>query len=311
MILCVHLGTLGDQASIQHRLIAAAQAGFRGVELPVAAQPGALSDAGQARNLARAADGLGLSIAVLSADDRIGRDLIVDDPLQRRRGIELALCRLDLAARLRAGVLRIAPVLVGDEHDAPAHVAYSDALSRTYEALDGLGHAAAERGVTIAIDVARGRFLLSPCEAADLLDRVNSPHVGAYIDLAAVGWIGFVQDWINTLARHVTAVHAAEPPGGAPECGDAAARAGKPAGQASRRAAARQEPRHPVGTAECSDAAARRQCVGVDWPAVIAALHTVRFRGPFVCDARDDPAATCRRFTALLQTPAAAGPDAA
>jgi len=132
-----------------------------------------------------------------------------DDAALRQKANDLTLAMLDRAAWLGAGAILVVPAVVG-AWDSPAlQVSYSDALNRTHEALCELAPEAGQRGVAIAMENVNvfSRFLLSPVEMADLIDRVNSPWVGAYLDTANVLPTGYPQDWIATLGHRIRRVH--------------------------------------------------------------------------------------------------------
>jgi hexulose-6-phosphate isomerase len=60
------------------------------------------------------------------------------------------------------------------------------------------------------VDPARTGLLLSPVEFREWLDEINSPWVGACLDVGHVHTLGCPQDWINTLAGHLTHVRATD-----------------------------------------------------------------------------------------------------
>ncbi len=65
---------------------------------------------------------------------------------------------------------------------------------------------AEKHGVKIAVRSAGDGFLLSPVEARDLVDRVNSPAIGAAFSLNDVARCGCPVDWVRCLSCRLHAV---------------------------------------------------------------------------------------------------------
>jgi hexulose-6-phosphate isomerase len=184
----------------------------------------------------------------------------------RQRAHELTLQLLDRAAAAQAGAVLVVPAVVGKAGDPRPGVTYSDALLRTYDALAELRFAAEARAVVLALENVWNRFLLSPVEAADLLDRINSPYVGFYLDTGNLLPYGYPEDWIATLGGRIARVHAKDydlqRPGPAGFC--------------------------PLGSGS------------VNWPAVVRALAACGYDGPLTYEGPGDPGEVCRRLKNIL-----------
>jgi L-ribulose-5-phosphate 3-epimerase len=210
-----------------------------------------------------------------------------DDPAIRLRAHDLTLAMLDRAAWLGTDAILVVPAVVGRWDQPVPEVAYQDALNRTFEALHDLAPEAEQCGVVIAIENVWNRFLLSPVEMVELLDRVNSPWVGAYFDVGNVMAIGYPQDWIATLGRRITRVHLKDyklEKGTGPMCAE-----------------------HPPGRPGKSDLSPFCPlCEGdVDWPAVMKALSQAGYDGPLTYEGKGDLAdikARIDRIIALLDS---------
>jgi hexulose-6-phosphate isomerase len=190
-----------------------------------------------------------------------------EDPAVRQRAEDLTRTGLDLAAWLGTDALLVVPAVVGRWNDPAPRIAYGDALDRTCEALARLRHDAEDRGVQIGLENVWNRFLLSPRELRDLLDRINSPWVGAYFDIGNVLAFGYPRDWIRTLGRRIVRVHAKDYD---------LARTG------------------PEGF-NCALGEG-----SVDWPAVVAALREVGYDGPVTYEGRADAADAVVRLRKIL-----------
>ena len=51
------------------------------------------------------------------------------------------------------------------------------------------------------------KFLLSPMEMADFIDKVGSDYVGSYFDVGNVVYIGHPEHWIKILGKRIKKVH--------------------------------------------------------------------------------------------------------
>jgi L-ribulose-5-phosphate 3-epimerase len=212
------------------QVAAAARAGFRGIEL------------------------------VLGEDGRLNFDTAVDE-----------FCSLaEQAESLGLSITSLATgIFWRINYGAPERVERARAMDltvRMLEALLSLRFEAEDRGVAIAIENVWNRFLLSPMEMVELIDRVNSPCVGAYLDVGNVLAYGFPEDWIELLGRRIARVHVKDydvcRPGAAGFC---------PLGEGS-----------------------------IDWPGVIAALRTVGYAGPLTYEGPGELADIAARLKPIL-----------
>jgi len=268
MLAAINAWTFPADLSPAEQLAAAAGAGFDGIELTVAGE-GALrfdSPLAECRALARRAQDLSLHIVSLATAEFWRTNYAAPDEATRRRAADLTLAMLDRAAALSARAILVLPAVVGEYAEPCPRVAYADALQRSLEALCRLRHEAESRGVSIAIENVWNRFLLSPVEAADFIDRVNSPYVGWYFDIGNVLAFGYPTDWIATLGARIVCVHVKDYDLGRPGLGGFCG-----LGQGS-----------------------------VDWPAVIAALRRVGYDGPLTYEGSEEPHHVCRLLRAII-----------
>lgn len=248
---------------------AAAQAGFEAVELTIGTE-GLLTTQTrqeQCAEIARVFQQAGLKIASLATGLFWQCHYGHADPSVRQQAKELTKVGLDMATWLGTDTLLVVPAVVGRWNDPVPQVAYADALARSMDALASLSGEAEDRGVHIGIENVWNRFLLSPVEMSDLIDKVNSPWVGAYFDIGNAMAFGYPQDWIRTLGRRIIRVHAKDYDLGRP-------------------------------------GAAGFDCPllegSVDWAAVIKALRDIRYEGPLTYEGRGEPAGIARRLKQIL-----------
>ena len=66
---------------------------------------------------------------------------------------------------------------------------------------------AEEHDVRLGIENVWNKFLLSPIEMRDFIDQFDSPHIGAYLDVANVLPFGYPEQWLRILNHRIVGVH--------------------------------------------------------------------------------------------------------
>lgn len=84
---------------------------------------------------------------------------------------------------------------------------YDVAYERSLAALKELVPDAEMAGVSIGIENIWNKFLLSPLEMRDFLDKVGSNYVGAFLDVGNMMLFGYPQHWIKILGKRIKKVH--------------------------------------------------------------------------------------------------------
>lgn len=269
MFPAINAWTFTDTKDPAEHITRAAAAGFGGIELVLGPDSPLTFDTPPTAfaQLAARATELNLTIVGLVTGQFFQTNYASPDAADRQRAHDWTLRMLDQAAAAQAGAILVIPAVVGKVDEPAPRVAYGDALRYVGESLHALRFEAEARGVTIALENVWNRFLLSPVEAADLLDRVNSPHVGWYFDVANVLPYGYPQDWIRTLGGRIARVHVKD-----------------------------YDLTRPGPAGFCDLGAG-----SVNWPAVIEALRTGGYDGPLTYEWKGDPAAACARIRSWCQ----------
>ena len=265
MLAAINAWTFPAGLSAAEQLAAAAAAGFDGIELTLDHDGPLRFDTPleTCAELARRAAALNLEVVSLASGEFWQTNYAEPDEATRQAAVDLTLRMLDRAAAFSAGAILVVPAVVGTPTERQPRVSYTDALRFSYDALRGLRHAAEERGVAIALENVENRFLVSPLEAAELVDRVNSPCVGWYFDTANVLPFGYPDDWILTLGGRIRRVHVKD-----------------------------QDPARP-GACLLGEGS-------VDWPRVIAALRQVGYDGPLTYEGPGEAAEIRRRLGNIM-----------
>lgn len=210
MFPAINAWTFAPPLSPDEQIRRAAAAGFDGIELTLAPDAPLSFDtpAHRWRELAEAAQRSNVRIVGLASAVFFQRNYASPAEADRQSALDATRRMLDAAAACGAGAVLVVTAVVGRPEEPEPRVSYSDALARSTEALETLRHDAEARSVTIAIENVWNKFLLSPIEAADLIDQINSPWVGWYLDTGNLMPFGYPQDWIATLGGRIARVHA-------------------------------------------------------------------------------------------------------
>jgi hexulose-6-phosphate isomerase len=86
-------------------------------------------------------------------------------------------------------------------------VDYETAYERSLEAFLSLKSEAEALQVNIGLENVWNKFLLSPMEMRDFIDKIGSPYVGSYLDIGNIVANGYPEHWIKTLGKRIKKVH--------------------------------------------------------------------------------------------------------
>ncbi len=116
--------------------------------------------------------------------------------------------QLELASYLGCQSILVVPGSVGIDFEAGSEIIdYDVAYDRCLEVLKELALYAEKMGVELCIENVWNKFLLSPLEMRDMIDKVNSPFVGSYFDVGNVLYCGYPEQWIKILGSRIKKVH--------------------------------------------------------------------------------------------------------
>lgn len=116
--------------------------------------------------------------------------------------------QLEIASWLGCDTILVVPGAVNVVFDPESEIVeYDVAYDRALCALKELAPVAESFKVSIGIENVWNKFLLSPIEMRDFIDKVNSPYVGSYFDVGNVLYSGYPQHWIKILGDRIKKVH--------------------------------------------------------------------------------------------------------
>ena len=109
--------------------------------------------------------------------------------------------QLEVARLLSCDSILVVPAVVDEQ--TPYDVVYERAL----EAMREGAEYAKKCGVIIGVENVWNKFLLSPLEYRDFVDKVGSPYVKAYFDVGNVVYEGWPEQWIDILGSRICKIH--------------------------------------------------------------------------------------------------------
>lgn len=198
------------QGTIKQSLLLAKDAGFEGVELALNGE-GELSmhsSESDIKNIKNIADDLGLSLYSLSCGLCWDYRLSDDDKTMREKAKDMIKKQLDTAKILGADTILVVPGVVNVEFSMPEKkVAYNVVYERALEGLNEIKGHAEQLKVNIGLENVWNKFLLSPMEMRDFIDKIGSEYVGSYLDIGNTLYCSYPEDWIRILGNRIKKIH--------------------------------------------------------------------------------------------------------
>ncbi len=159
-----------------------------------------LSDA-EIEDVGRKCADAGVEIASVIASGSAGGNLLSPADEDQKAGRERVTRSCEIANILGADATLLHPGHLGVEGT------YDEAWDRLRDALVELAPVAEANKCAIGVENVWNRFMLSPREAAQLVDDVGSDWVGIYLDTANMMAYGYPEHWIKGLGSRIKKVH--------------------------------------------------------------------------------------------------------
>ena len=274
----VNIDAAFGAAPLQDKLKQARAAGFDEVELTIGDGGCVAMDIVESAcvDLAKQVQSAGLAISGLCLNEPCASGLVSTVAEDREAAIERVTAALDRAASLGTDVLVLGlGATDGSQADQRAVIEsagittpYDDTCALALDSLLSLRFEAEARAVHLACRNNVYRFLLSPGEMRDLIDRVNSPWCRVCLDLTAGVHYGEAEHWLRGLGHRIVRVRFGEPT---------------------------LIPRVQIQGNPSTGATA------VDWPSVRPALNEIAYTGPLTyCGRIDDVSGFASRFELIV-----------
>jgi len=116
--------------------------------------------------------------------------------------------QIEVASWLGCETLLVIPGMVNADFVANCEiVAYDVVYERAFEYIKKGLKFAEEKKVELGIENVWNKFLLSPMEMRDFIDKFESPYVCSYFDVGNVLAFGYPDHWIKVLNKRIKKVH--------------------------------------------------------------------------------------------------------
>ena len=188
----------------------AKDAGFDGVEVELS-ETGEItytSTDAELKAVAEKAKSYGLELYSLVCGQCWTHLLSDEDPAEREQAKAMVKRQLEVASILGCKSILVIPGCVNAEFAAPGKVTdYLTCYENSLESLMELKKYAEEYQVEIGLENVWNKFLLSPVEMRDFIDRLDSPYIGSYLDIGNTMANGYPEHWIRALGGRIKKVH--------------------------------------------------------------------------------------------------------
>ncbi len=184
--------TIGVKGTVREKFRAMKEAGFEGVE-PLGAMDRA--------EVLAALKETGLHAPSVCCHSHWKQPLSAPDAAARALGFAGLRLSLEDARAYGAGTVLLVPGVARDG------VTYQQCWDRSIPEIRKAIPIARDLGVKIALENVGNDFILSPRQAVDYLDAINSEWVGWYFDIGNAGRYGPAEDWIKKLGRRIVRIH--------------------------------------------------------------------------------------------------------
>ncbi len=196
--------------SLKECFTLAKEAGFEAMEVALPSGKDITLDSGRADliKVKEEADKAGLELSSLASGLFWDYSLTSNNPETREKAKQIVKKMLEFASYLGVDTILVVPGAV-DVFFQPGGevVSYDAAYERALSALKELAPVAEKYRVNIGVENVWNKFLISPLEMRDFIDKAGSPFVGAYFDVGNVILTGYPEQWIRILGKRIKKIH--------------------------------------------------------------------------------------------------------
>lgn len=130
------------------------------------------------------------------------------DEAERKKAQDVVKKQLETAAVLGCDTILVIPGTVNADFAVPGRVEdYVETYERSMASLLAVKEYAEQYKVSIGLENVWNKFLLSPVEMRDFIDKIGSPYVGSYFDVGNALANGYPEQWISALGNRIKKVH--------------------------------------------------------------------------------------------------------
>lgn len=199
------------QGTLAESFALAADAGFDGVEVALDEGAGEITLESTEKDLLaikQQAKDSGIELYSIASGLYWTYFLNDADEAIRSKAQDIVKKQLETAAILGCDSILVIPGCVNAEFAAPGKIMdYETCYNRSLESIIKVAQYAEEYKVNIGLENVWNKFLLSPMEMRDFIDKVGSDYVGSYLDIGNTLSNGYPEHWISTLGKRIKKVH--------------------------------------------------------------------------------------------------------
>jgi len=200
----------GSKMSLRNCMEWAKKAGFEGIELSIAEEGELTLNSGkkEAKRILQMAEEIGIEISSLATGLFWEYSLTSNKAEIREKAKNILKKMLEFASFLEVDTILVIPGAVDIFFKEDAEIVpYDVAYKRSFEALKECAEVAEKYKVNIGIENVWNKFLLSPLEMRDFIDKIGSEYVGSYFDVGNTLLLGYPEQWIQILGKRIRRVH--------------------------------------------------------------------------------------------------------
>ena len=184
--------TIGVKGSVLEKYRVMKEAGFEAVE-PIGGM--------NREEVLAALKETGLQAASVCCHTHWQKPLSAPDEATRKIGFDGLVQSLQDAKAYGASSVLLVPGVARDG------VTYQQCFERSIAEIKKAIPVARQAGVKIAIENVGNNFIMSPEQAIEYLDAINSEWVGWHFDIGNAGRVGPAERWINLLGKRIIKIH--------------------------------------------------------------------------------------------------------
>ncbi len=188
----------------------AREAGFDGVELALDASGAVTMESTKEEiiEIKKMAENAGMELYSVASGLYWSYNYTSENEENRKKAKEITKKQIDIASWLGCDTILVVPGAVNVAFEQGGEIVeYDIAYERALSALKELAPYAEEKEVCIGVENVWNKFLLSPIEMRDFIDKINSKYVGSYFDVGNVLYCGYPEHWIKILNSRIKKVH--------------------------------------------------------------------------------------------------------
>ena len=205
----INIWSFQSGMTIAECIAMANDAGYDGIELSLDEEGELSLNSGEKEvlRIKRIAEDEGIEIASLATGLYWKYPVTSSDPGIRQKSKDIVKKQLAIAAYLGTDGILVVPGAVAGFDPKGEVVQYDVAYNRALEAFTELKAEAESAKISICLENVWNKFLLSPLEMRDFVDKINSPYVGVYLDVGNIIYTGYPEHWIRILGKRIRKVH--------------------------------------------------------------------------------------------------------